>query len=132
VGVCCGWATLFFLSLPFLFFILIFCFSVVYIFFEKLGAARWAGGKSFRPAVGRTTLAQACCLHIIRDCLIHMHATLEELQKHAGARGKLDWCTVFPLHAQHEDGSCVCDQCPGEDEHVQNEVHFNLPRPSSL
>jgi len=22
-----------------------------------------------------------------------------------------------------EDGSCVCDQCPGEDEHVQNEVH---------
>jgi len=61
-----------------------------------------------------------------------MHATLEELQKHAGARGKLDWCTVFPLHAQHEDGSCVCDQCPGEDEHVQNEVHFNLPRPSSL
>jgi len=25
--------------------------------------------------------------------------------------------------AWHEDGSCVCDQCPGEDEHVQNEVH---------
>ena len=22
-----------------------------------------------------------------------------------------------------EDGSRVCDQCPGEDEHVQNEVH---------
>ena len=22
-----------------------------------------------------------------------------------------------------QDGSCVCDQCPGEDEHVQNEVH---------
>jgi hypothetical protein len=22
-----------------------------------------------------------------------------------------------------EDGSCVCDQCPGEDEHVQNESH---------
>jgi len=22
-----------------------------------------------------------------------------------------------------EDGSCVRDQCPGEDEHVQNEVH---------
>jgi hypothetical protein len=22
-----------------------------------------------------------------------------------------------------EDGSCVCDQCPGEDEHVQNEVY---------
>jgi len=21
-------------------------------------------------------------------------------------------------------GSCVCDQCPGEDEHVQNEVHY--------
>jgi hypothetical protein len=21
------------------------------------------------------------------------------------------------------DGSCVCDQCPGEDEHVKNEVH---------
>ena len=21
----------------------------------------------------------------------------------------------------HEDGSFVCDQCPGEDEHVQNE-----------
>ena len=34
-----------------------------------------------------------------------------------------------------EDGSCECDQCPGEDEHVQNEVHtcsFYLPRPSSL
>jgi hypothetical protein len=25
-----------------------------------------------------------------------------------------------------EDGSCVCDQCLGEDEHVQNEVHANL------
>ena len=25
-----------------------------------------------------------------------------------------------------EDGSCVCDQCPGEDEHVQNEVHAIL------
>ena len=24
----------------------------------------------------------------------------------------------------HEDGFCVCDQCPGEDEHVQNEVLF--------
>ena len=23
-------------------------------------------------------------------------------------------------------GSCVCDQCPGEDEHVQNEVHALL------
>jgi len=26
----------------------------------------------------------------------------------------------------HEDGSFVCDQCPGEDEHVQNEVHALL------
>jgi len=25
-----------------------------------------------------------------------------------------------------EDGSCVCDQCSGEDEHVQNEVHALL------
>jgi hypothetical protein len=25
-----------------------------------------------------------------------------------------------------EDGSCVCDQRPGEDEHVQNEVHAHL------
>ena len=25
-----------------------------------------------------------------------------------------------------EDGYCVCDQCPGEDEHVQNEVHALL------
>jgi len=25
-----------------------------------------------------------------------------------------------------EDGSCVCDQCPGEVEHVQNEVHALL------
>jgi hypothetical protein len=25
-----------------------------------------------------------------------------------------------------EDGSCVCDQCPSEDEHVQNEVHALL------
>ena len=25
-----------------------------------------------------------------------------------------------------EDGSCVCDQCPGEDEHVQNKVHALL------
>jgi hypothetical protein len=25
-----------------------------------------------------------------------------------------------------EDGSCVCDQCLGEDEHVQNEVHALL------
>ena len=25
-----------------------------------------------------------------------------------------------------EDGSCVCDQCYGEDEHVQNEVHALL------
>jgi len=25
-----------------------------------------------------------------------------------------------------EDDSCVCDQCPGEDEHVQNEVHALL------
>ena len=31
-----------------------------------------------------------------------------------------------------EGGSRVCDQCPGEDEHVQNEVHalFILPKPS--
>jgi hypothetical protein len=28
--------------------------------------------------------------------------------------------------AWHEDGSCVCDQSPGEDEHVQNEVHALL------
>ena len=28
--------------------------------------------------------------------------------------------------AWFEDGSCVCDQCPGEDEHVQNEVHALL------
>ena len=28
--------------------------------------------------------------------------------------------------AWHEDGSCVCDQCPGEDKHVQNEVHALL------
>jgi len=28
--------------------------------------------------------------------------------------------------AWHEDGSCVRDQCPGEDEHVQNEVHALL------
>ena len=28
--------------------------------------------------------------------------------------------------AWHEDGSCVCDQCPDEDEHVQNEVHALL------
>ena len=27
--------------------------------------------------------------------------------------------------AWHEDG-CVCDQCPGDDEHVQNEVHALL------
>jgi len=25
-----------------------------------------------------------------------------------------------------EDGSCVCDQCPGEDEHVQNKVRALL------
>ena len=25
-----------------------------------------------------------------------------------------------------EDGSCVCNQCPGEDENVQNEVHAPL------
>ena len=25
-----------------------------------------------------------------------------------------------------EDSSCICDQCPGEDEHVQNEVHALL------
>ena len=25
-----------------------------------------------------------------------------------------------------EGGSCVCDQCPGEDEHVQNEAHALL------
>jgi len=25
-----------------------------------------------------------------------------------------------------EDGSCVCDQCPGEDKHVQNELHALL------
>jgi len=28
--------------------------------------------------------------------------------------------------AWHEDGSRVCDQCPGEDEHVQIEVHALL------
>ena len=28
--------------------------------------------------------------------------------------------------AWHEDGSCVCDQRPGEDELVQNEVHALL------
>ena len=28
--------------------------------------------------------------------------------------------------AWHEDGSCVCDQCPGEDEREQNEVHALL------
>jgi len=25
-----------------------------------------------------------------------------------------------------QSGSCVCDQCPGKDEHVQNEVHALL------
>ena len=30
------------------------------------------------------------------------------------------------LNSSDEDGSCVCDQCPGEDEHVQNEVHALL------
>ena len=37
--------------------------------------------------------------------------------------------------AWFDDGSRICDQCPGEDEHVQNEVHallFYLPKPSSL
>jgi hypothetical protein len=28
--------------------------------------------------------------------------------------------------ARLEDGSHICDQCPGEDEHVQNEVHALL------
>ena len=28
--------------------------------------------------------------------------------------------------AWHEDGSCICDQRPGEDEYVQNEVHALL------
>jgi len=28
--------------------------------------------------------------------------------------------------AWHEDVSCVCDHCPGEDEYVQNEVHALL------
>ena len=32
----------------------------------------------------------------------------------------------FLAAAWLEDGSCVCDQCPGEDEHVQNEVHALL------
>ena len=33
----------------------------------------------------------------------------------------------FPCKAAWlEDGSCVCDQCPSEDEHVQNEVHALL------
>ena len=32
-----------------------------------------------------------------------------------------------------EDGSRACDQCPGEDEHVQNEVvHFNSKSVSPL
>ena len=32
-----------------------------------------------------------------------------------------------------KDGSHVCDQCPGEDEHVQNEVvHFNSKSVSPL
>ena len=28
--------------------------------------------------------------------------------------------------ARHEDVSCVCDQCPGDDEHIQNEVRTLL------
>ena len=28
--------------------------------------------------------------------------------------------------AWHEDGSCVCDQYPGNDEHIKNEVHALL------
>jgi len=35
----------------------------------------------------------------------------------------------FPISLSAvEYGSCVCDQCPGEDEHVQNEVHALLIR----
>ena len=33
---------------------------------------------------------------------------------------------TLKVEAWFEDGSCVCDQCPGEDEHVQNEVHALL------
>jgi len=33
---------------------------------------------------------------------------------------------IVEAAAWHEDGSCVCDQCPGEDEHVQNEMHALL------
>jgi hypothetical protein len=32
----------------------------------------------------------------------------------------------FEAAAWLEDGSCVCDLCPGEDEHFQNEVHALL------
>jgi len=51
------------------------------------------------------------CPHIMRNISrFHLHA--HTLKVEAAA-----W---------HEDGSCVCDQCPGEDEHVQNEVHALL------
>jgi len=33
---------------------------------------------------------------------------------------------TLKVEAWLEDGACVCDQCPGEDEHVQNEVHALL------
>ena len=61
----------------------------------------------------------------------YLHLDLSKHVMRNISRFRLRACAYFEslkveAAAWLEDGSCVCDQCPGEDEHVQNEVHALL------
>jgi len=57
----------------------------------------------------------------------YLHLDLSKLVMRNISRFRLRAHTLkVEAAAWHEDGSCVCDQCPEEDEHVQNEVHALL------
>ena len=54
-----------------------------------------------------------------------------DLSKHVMRNISRFACVRIPLKVDEaaawlQDGACICDQCPGEDEHVQNEVHALL------
>jgi hypothetical protein len=57
----------------------------------------------------------------------YLHLGLSKNVMHNVSRLRLRAHTLkVEAAAWLEDGSRVCDQCPGEDEHVQNEVHALL------
>ena len=81
--------------------------------------------------ISQQPINQTICLNITPYCNHYLVIILILMKwKEALLFLKLILLPVFTLKVEAtawlEDGSCVCDQCPGEDEHVQNEVHALL------